>query len=844
MIAIRTPDQRLRIFVSSTMKELANERAAARTAIERLRLTPVLFELGARPYPPRDLYLAYLRQSDVFIGIYGQQYGWIAPDQEVSGLEDEYLNAGKMPKLVYVQSPAPDRDPRLNEMLSRIQSDGLSYRGFATSDELGTLIADDLAVLLSERFDLGTELPETGRPSRPLPIQASRFVGREREKSIVRDLMISADARLVTLVGVGGIGKTRLALEVGSDLIGKFDGVVMVALDEVSSADLVLSSIASSLGVSESPGQSLRDLVINYLRPRKMLLIVDNFEHVMAGAAVLGQLITETDQVTLLVTSRERLRLSGERVVEVPPLQVPEVVDDDDVLRRSDAVELFIDRALAAGSDLDLDHDELETIAEICRRLDGIPLAIELAASRTKVVGPSELLRRLDRRLSFLTGGPRDLPLRQQTLRSTIAWSHDLLEDSERRLFAWLGVFAAGFSLDAAETVCTDNEPAVLDGIASLVDKSLLRTEDPLHGQPRFTMLQVVRDFALEQLDVLGDTERLRRAHADYYEGIIIAAEPDLRRDPSPVIEQYHADLPNIRAVLRWSLEAKEGGRVARMAIAMWPFLWIAGLLTEGVEVVQQALVDETALSAAERAHARLTLGLLSFGQGDYGRAAPALETAINLYSQLGDLRHVATALVPLGLIYAFRDPKGGEDQLAQAADMFRELDDGWGLAFASMNLGGALLLHHRYRDAIPHLEESIPLARAVRAEVFLSNALINLGLAHLDLGDLESARERLRESVQHAAVPDNRESLARALDALAAVADTTGNPELGATLLGAGEGVRSSIGVGVWMTDQVRHAETAARLRARLGDPAYAAATDRGRGLTLDEVLELASTE
>ena len=840
MIAIRTPDQRLRIFISSTMKELAGARAAARAAIERLRLTPVLFELGARPYPPRDLYLAYLRQSEVFIGIYGQQYGWIAPDQEVSGLEDEYLNAGEMPKLVYVQSPAPDRDPRLSAMLSRIQSGGLSYRGFTTSEELGTLIADDLAVLLSERFDLRDEPPEAPRPSRPLPAPASRFIGREREKSILRDLLISADARLVTLVGVGGIGKTRLALEVGSSLIGKFDGVVLVPLDEVSSADLVVSSIALSLGVPESPGQSLMDLVINYLRPRKMLLIVDNFEHVVAAAGVLSQLITQTDQVMLLVTSRERLRLSGERVVEVPPLQVPEVVDDADVLRRSDAVELFIDRARAAGSDLDLDHDELETIAGICRRLDGIPLAIELAASRTKVVGPEELLRRLDRRLSFLTGGPRDLPLRQQTLRSTIAWSHDLLDDSERRLFARLGVFAAGFSLEAAETVCVDEGPAVLDGIASLVDKSLLRTEDPLHGQPRFTMLQVVRDFALEKLDALGETERLRRAHADYYEGVIIAAEPALRRDPRPVIDQYHADLPNIRAVLRWSLEVGEGGRVARMAIAMWPFLWIAGLLTEGVEVVQQALVDETALSAAERAHARLALGMLSFGQGDYERAAPALETAIDLYSQLGDVRHVATALVPLGLIQAVGNPNGGEDQLAQAADMFRELDDGWGLAFASMNLGGALLLHHRYRDAIPHLEESLQHARAVKAEVFLSNALINLGLAHLDLGDLESARARLRESVQHAAVPDNRESLARALDALAAVAETAADPELGATMLGAGEGVRSSIGVGVWMTDRIRHAETAARLRERLGDPAYTAAIDRGRGLTLDEVLEL----
>jgi predicted ATPase len=843
MIAIRTPDQRLRIFISSTMKELASARAAARAAIERLRLTPVLFELGARPHPPRDLYLAYLRQSDVFIGIYGQQYGWIAPDQEVSGLEDEYLNAGDMPKLVYVQSPAPDRDPRLSAMLTRIQSDGLSYRGFSTSDELGTLIADDLAVLLSERFDLGGEPREARPPSRPLPVPASRFIGREREKSMVQELLTSGESRLVTLVGAGGIGKTRLALEVGSSLIGKFDGVVMIALDEVSSADLVVSSIASSLGVPESPGQSLMDLVLNYLRPRKMLLIIDNFEHVMDATGVLGQLLTETDQVVLVVTSRERLRLSAEYVVEVPPLRISAAVENADVIQHSDAVALFIDRARAAGSDLDLDQDQLETITEICRQLDGIPLAIELAASRTKVVGPEELLRRLDRRLSFLTGGPRDLPPRQQTLRSTIAWSHELLNDPERRLFARLGVFAAGFPLEAAETVCADDAvPAVLDGIASLVDKSLLRTEDPLHGQPRFTMLQVVRDFALEQLEALGETERFRRAHADYYQGVILAAESMLRRDPRPVIEQYRADLPNIRAVMRWSLDVGEGGRVARMAIAMWPFLWIAGLLSESVEVVQQVLVDETALSAAERAHARLGLGMLAFGQGDYERAAPALETAIDIYTQLGDVQHAATASVPLGVINAVWDPSRGEDLLTSAADTFRELDDEWGIAFASLNLGGALLLHHRYADAIPHLEESLQHAGEVKAEVFLSNALINLGLAHHRLGDIEVARARLREAVKHAAVPDNKESLGRALEALAAVAVAAGDPELAGTLFGAADGVRRAIGAGVWVTDRAGHDETAAQLRTQLGDSAYAAAIDRGRGLTLDEVLELAS--
>jgi tetratricopeptide (TPR) repeat protein len=357
-------------------------------------------------------------------------------------------------------------------------------------------------------------------------------------------------------------------------------------------------------------------------------------------------------------------------------------------------------------------------------------------------------------------------------------------------------------------------------------------------------MLQVVRDFALEQLNGLGETERLRRAHADYYLGVIIAAEPMLRRDPGPVIEQYRADLPNIRAALRWSLDVKEGGRVARMAVAMWPFLWIAGLLSESVDLVQQALVDETALGAAEWAHARLGLGMLAFGKGDYERAVPALEAAIELYSQLGDIGHVATASVPLGVIQAVWGPNGGEDLLSQAADTFRELDDQWGLAFASLNLGGALLLHHRYADAIPHLEESIPLARAVKAEVFLSNALINLGWVHHWLGDDEAARARLREAVKHAAVPDNKESLGRALEALAAVSVTAGDPALAATLFGAADGVRRSIGAGVWMTDRASHDQTAAELQTKLGDTAYAAAIDRGRSLTIQAVLQLTSPD
>ena len=282
----------------------------------------------------------------------------------------------------------------------------------------------------------------------------------------------------MTLVGPGGIGKTRLAIEAAAAVERDFGGAVIVELENVPSADLVSSSIGSSLGIPETPGRSLVDSLTDYLGSRKTLLLVDNFEHVIAAASLLAYLLTRTTRLTLLVTSRERLRLSGERVYDVQPLTLPPRGDDVGVMRHAESVQLFIERAGAAGSDLHLGPDQLRVIAEICRRLDGLPLAIELAASRARMLGTDELLRRLDRRLSILTGGPRDLPARQQALRSTIAWSYDLLDGYDRRLFARLGVFAGGFSLEAAEAVCTDDVvPHVLEGIASLEDKTLVRTD-------------------------------------------------------------------------------------------------------------------------------------------------------------------------------------------------------------------------------------------------------------------------------------------------------------------------------------------------------------------------------
>ena len=847
MTAIRTPDQRLRVFISSAMKELATARAAAREAIERLRLTPVLFELGARPYPPRDLYLAYLRQSDVFLGIYGQSYGWIAPGEKISGLEDEYLAAANQPKLVYVQSPAPEREPRLARLLDRIRSDGLSYRTFSQPGELAVLVADDLAVLLSERFVVPVEhlvdQEDRGRQRR-LPVPATRFIGRGGQVAALRSLLTDADTRLVTVVGPGGIGKTRLAVEVGGAVEPNFDTVVMVELQEVSSAELVTSSIATALGVAETAGRSLLDAVTDYLRPRRALVVVDNFEHVIAAASVLAQLLARTSQLTLVVTSRERLRLSGERVFDLQPLALPGGLDDVDVSRRSDSVELFVDRALAAGADLRLDDEsQLRAIAEICRRLDGLPLAIELAASRARTLGPEELLRRLDQRLEILTTGPRDLPPRQRALRSTIAWSYDLLDERDRRLFTQLGVFAAGFSLEAAEAVCAHDVPDVLDGIAALVDKTLLRTEDTVNGQPRFTMLQVVREYAVEQLERTGDADRLRRAHAHFFERIVLAAVQGLRRGDAPHLSKaLLADQANLRAAIRWLLDVHERGRVARMGLAMWPFWWIQSRFTEGIEVMERTLLDESSLSRQDGAHARLVLGVLAFGQGDYERAEPALRSAKDSYEQLGDSRGMATASIPLGLIEAVRHQDRGEKLLEAAVEEFRVHDDPWGLAFALFSLGGALLLHDRLADAVPPLEESIELANAVKTYVFLSNALINLGSIRLRLGDVAAAVARLNEALEHAVANDDRQSVARALDALAAVAVEAGRPEQGATLFGAAENARRSIGAAVFATDQASHEATDQRLRADLDEARYAAAIEHGRLLTVEEMVRAAS--
>ena len=457
----------MRVFVSSTLKELAAERAAASTAIGRLRLTPVLFELGAHPHPPRALYRAYLAQSDVFLGIYWQQYGWIAPGETISGLEDEYrLSAGK-PRLIYVKAPTPERDAKLAALLQQIQAeDSACYRPFETPEELQELIENDLALLLTERFErgqAGTAPAADARPRRMnnLPVQRSALIDRAQEAATIRSLLLREDVGVVTLTGPGGSGKTRLALHVATDLQDQFaDGVCWAPLAALSDSMLVVSTIAHIVGVRETGDRPVLDNLKDALRAKQLLLLLDNFEQVIDAAPAVADLLAACPRLKILATSRTPLHVQGEKELPVPPLALPDRRQLIEVGRQSQyaAVELFIQRARDVQPDFTVTNETAPVVAEICSRLDGLPLAIELAAARVKVLSPPALLRRLERRLPLLTGGGRDLPERQQTLRNTIAWSYDLLDGQQRTLFRRLAVFVGGCSLTAAEGVAEASE--------------------------------------------------------------------------------------------------------------------------------------------------------------------------------------------------------------------------------------------------------------------------------------------------------------------------------------------------------------------------------------------------
>jgi len=462
-----------------------------------------------------------------------------------------------------------------------------------------------------------------------LPVQPNELIGRERELDEAAALLRDG-LRVLTLTGTGGTGKTRLALQLAAEVVEAFpNGVFFVSLAPVQDWELVAPTIARALGLREQPGETVLETLDGYLIDKELLLVLDNFEQVLAAAPAVAGLCASAPKLKLLVTSRTPLRLSGERTYPVPPLDLPE------------SVRLFAERAHAAALEFDVTDENEDAVAEICRRLDGLPLAIELAAPRIRSLPPPALLRRLDQRLKLLTGGAQDLDERQRTLRATIEWSYELLPDAERELFAQLGVFVGGSRLEAAEALCDSIGIDVLDGLHSLVEKSLLRQRADADGEPRFWMLETIREYALELLDEAGALAEVRRRHAEWFLAQAERADIEARTgDQAAWFDGLDADNDNLRAALDWAEETRDGDLMLRLATALWGFWATRGHIAEGSRALEEAL----ALAGTRPAHALLGLCTLRMLRGRSEGLADDVAEALRACEELGDDYSLAQA--------------------------------------------------------------------------------------------------------------------------------------------------------------------------------------------------------
>ncbi|MGY1617412.1 DUF4062 domain-containing protein [Geodermatophilus sp. SYSU D00691] len=816
----------MRVFVSSTLEELASERGTAREAIESIRLTPVMFELGARPHPPRELYRAYLDQSDVFVGIYWQRYGWVAPGETVSGLEDEYTLSGNRPKLIYVKVPAPDREPRLAELLRRIQADDqVSYKSFAGAAELADLLADDLAVLLTERFTNDRAPVPHGLRRAVLPSPLTPMIGRDADREAVLSRFRDG-ARLVTITGPGGIGKTRLALDVAAALRPAFTGGVwFVDLASENDASRVPGTLAAALGIRAPGRRQVLDVLADQLTGHRVLLVLDNFEHVLPAAADIGRLLSSVPDLAVLTTSRTVLRLRGEQEWLLAPLAVPTSDDPSGPsgAASSPAVQLFAARAAEAHPGFALTPDNAADVAEICRRLDGIPLAIEIAAARVRMLPPSALADRLGRRLD-LDSGLVDLPERQRTLRSTLDWSYRLLDPPARAMLARLSVFAGGWTLPAAEAVGAGDggtpSPDVLAVLSSLVDNSLVTVDETASSGPRFRMLGVVRQYAAERLDERGErdaaSDRMVAVVASFVEQAGVGLRTGFRRWASLVDDE----LDNVRVVCQRALAAGDAGTPYRIGIRLAYWFWARSLMREVLTLVDAV----TALPSASRldapARGRLLWGRattrLSMGQpeGVEGQLAEALRIA----ERAGDEDLAIRARVSLSYVVEAGGWPRSRAALEEGAEWFRQRGELMSAAYTLAALGQLVMRFGDLAAVAGAYEECLRLAERIDNDHLQTLALHQLGFDALLHQQPDRARAMFEASLAANTELLDQEGVSYCLDGFAAIARAEGRPGTAAQLYAAAERLRGGLGISAWPVLRPLHAEGVEAVRAALG--------------------------
>jgi predicted ATPase/RsiW-degrading membrane proteinase PrsW (M82 family) len=731
-------------------------------------------------------------------------------------------------------------------------------------------------------------LKTLGATPSDLPVPSSRLIGRERELTETAALLRGHDLRILTLVGPGGTGKTRLALELASGLADEFaSGAVFVSLSAITDPALLPATVADALEVREVPGELLEASLRDYLRDKQLLLVLDNFEHVLAAAPLAGELVGAAPALKVLATSRAPLRISGEQEYEVPPLSLPETSNyaDGEALQRYEAVVLFVERARAVAPKFALTEQNAGTVLEICRRLDGLPLAIELAAARTRLLDPASLLDRLGERLDLLAGGAPDLPERQRTLRSAIEWSYDLLDPAEQGLFARLSVFRGAWSLDLADDVCRGDAEAPSDflkQVESLVANSLIERRRPAEGDLQFGMLHTIREYALERLEERDETEEVHRALIRHYLSVAERAERELSGpEQGQWLRRLASDYSNLRGALSAALRLGDNQNALRLASALVRFWEARGSLSEGRSWLEDALaggaVEPLARSAGLRGAGELALlqgdhgraeemlteslvlseeledavgktlslallGRVAAGSDDRDRAITLAENAVGLARTLGNRDVLATALTALaGAAARQGDSRHARELFEQSLQLRRELGDRAGIANVLLNLGWTTLQGNDFARTDKLLGESLELCRQLGDVANTALCLAGLGLSAVCQDDPAQAEQRLNESLSLCARLMDRQTAAQCLCGLAGVFASRDEKSRAVRYAGAAEALRERAGVSSWPVESAIYEQYVGSLREQLGEDAFKRAWQQGRALETEMLRTLA---
>ena len=687
------------------------------------------------------------------------------------------------------------------------------------------------------RQDPELALP-AARAKSNIPAPMTPLVGRRLELAALTSIVRSADARLVTLTGPGGTGKTRLALESAWELVSDFrDGVFFVDLAPIVDPELVATQILGALEVDEQPGRPVMETLKRALRDRRLLLLLDNFEGVTDAGPLITELLAAAPELKALVTSRVVLHLTGEHEYPVPPLAVPDLEhDDEQALAGNEAVELFAARARAVSPGFRLAATNARIVAAICVALDGLPLGIELAAARTRLIPPEAMLERLESRLELLTAGPRDAPARHRTLRATLDWSFELLEEEDQRSFGRFAVFSGGCTLEAAEAV----SDASLVALASLADKSLLRRDET--DEPRFHMLETIREYALERLRALGEEEDLRRRHAEHFKEFAARSAAELRAGKSSrdIYARLESDLDNIRAALGWA-DSNAPELMLELAGVLKLFWRVRGHLDEGRRWLDTALAHGSSATPG-RARALEAAGAVAQRRGDYVSAKALWQEGLDIWRGLGDDEGVARALGDLASVYDLE----GEAERAiplyeESADLLRRLGLEYELGTVVSNLGVCLMSQGRLDEAARLYEEAVELCRASGREEQLVISLFNLGRVSMLQGRHETAAGWFERALEAARELGYREMIAYCLKGIGEVLAARGTGEQAACLLGASDRLFLELGAHVESSEQATYAVAVEQLKDALGDDAYSSAHAEGEAMSLDQALALA---